>query len=162
MRWPSWSTWRVNAASIPASVSAPVTLTDSHDDPLVRYDATWVAGLDAAQWPPPPRPDVFIPCACSRRAAFRRPARRAERPGPCVTRRVACLDCELVCSWARLDGDAHRTASPLLLRVEDQDRHATRSRSLAGLARASCGRRVEKLDDSRGVPVNTAFIVPAG
>jgi hypothetical protein len=45
----------------PASVAAPVTLTDSHDDPLVRYDALWVAGLDAAQWPPPPRPDVFIP-----------------------------------------------------------------------------------------------------
>ena len=45
----------------PASVAAPVTLTESHDDPIVRYDAIWVAGLDAAQWPAPPRPDVFIP-----------------------------------------------------------------------------------------------------
>ena len=45
----------------PASVEAPVTLTESHDEPLVGYDAIWVAGLDAAQWPPAPRPDVFIP-----------------------------------------------------------------------------------------------------
>ena len=45
----------------PASVEAPVTLTESHDDPVVRYDAIWVAGLDAAQWPSAPRPDVFIP-----------------------------------------------------------------------------------------------------
>ena len=44
-----------------ASVEAPVTLTESHDDPVVRYDGIWVAGLDAAQWPPAPRPDVFIP-----------------------------------------------------------------------------------------------------
>jgi ATP-dependent helicase/nuclease subunit B len=36
----------------PASVEAPVTLTESHDDPVVRYDGIWVAGLDAAQWPP--------------------------------------------------------------------------------------------------------------
>ena len=45
----------------PASVAAPVTLTDSHDVPIVHYDGIWVAGLDAAQWPAPPRPDAFIP-----------------------------------------------------------------------------------------------------
>ncbi|HEU4779041.1 MAG TPA: hypothetical protein VFS58_04085, partial [Steroidobacteraceae bacterium] len=38
-----------------ASIEAPVTLTESHDDPLVSYDGIWVAGLDAAQWPPAPR-----------------------------------------------------------------------------------------------------------
>ncbi len=45
----------------PASVDAPVTVSESHDDPVVSYDAIWVAGLDSAQWPPPPKPDVFIP-----------------------------------------------------------------------------------------------------
>ena len=68
----------------PASVEAPVTLTNSQDDPIVRYDAIWVAGLDAAQWPASARPDVFIPLAMQR--AARIPT--ASAAGQTTSRRV--------------------------------------------------------------------------
>jgi inactivated superfamily I helicase len=100
----------------PASVEAPVTLTDSHDDPLVRYDGIWVAGLDAAQWPPAPRPDVFIPLHLqvaagvpwASAAAQTRAARQSLAAWGSSTQRLHC-------TWARLEGDAHRTLSPLLV-----------------------------------------------
>ena len=148
----------------PASVAAPVTLTDSHDDPLVRYDATWVAGLDAAQWPPPSRPDVFIPLRLQVAAGI--PAASAAGQ---VARARASLAAwraaspELVCSWARLDADAHRTPSPLLQRVEGQEVYSTaRGDLLQSLAARVRMPQLEKIDDSQGVPVDTAFIVPGG
>jgi probable DNA repair protein len=147
----------------PASVAAPVTLTDSHDDPLVRYDAIWVAGLDAAQWPAPPRPDVFIPLRLQVAAGV--PA--ASAAGQAARARASLAawrsaSGELVCSWARLDGDAHRTASPLFQRIEDQDAYGAGGAGLLPLATRLRSAQLETFDDSKGVPVNTAFIVPGG
>jgi probable DNA repair protein len=107
----------------PASVSAPITLTDSHDDPVVRYDAIWVAGLDAAQWPAAPRPDVFIPLRLQVAAGV--PSASARGQAQIARRSLSAWRAatgELVCSWARLEGDAHRAISPLLApmaRTED-------------------------------------------
>jgi probable DNA repair protein len=148
----------------PASVAAPVTLSDSHDDPLVRYDAIWVAGLDAVQWPPPPRPDVFIPLRLQVAAGI--PAASAAGQSARARASLAAwraATSELVCSWARLDGDAHRTPSPLLARIESPAHHAPRHGAvLPPLAEQLRTPQLEKLDDSQGVPVNTAFIVPGG
>jgi len=148
----------------PASVSAPVTLTDSHDHPVVRYDAIWVAGLDAAQWPSPPRPDVFIPLRLQVAAGI--PA--ASAAGEAARARASlgawrAVSSDLVCSWARLDVDAHRTPSPLLLRVEGREEYTTsRGPGVLPLAARLRAPQLESLDDSRGLPVNTAFIVPGG
>lgn len=148
----------------PASVAAPVTLTDSHDHPVVRYDATWVAGLDAAQWPPPPRPDVFIPLRLQVAAGIpaASAAGQAARARASLAAWRACSP-DLVCSWARLDADAHRTPSPLLLRVEEREQY-TKPQDTVMLPLAARLRvpQLEKLDDSQGVAVNTAFIVPGG
>jgi probable DNA repair protein len=148
----------------PASVSAAVTLTDSHDDPLVRYDAIWVAGLDAAQWPPPPRPDVFIPLRLQVAAGI--PAASAAGQSARARASLAAwlgASPELVCSWARLDADAHRTPSPLLLRVEDREAYSTAGHTaVLPLAARLRTPQLEKLDDSRGIPVDTTYIVPGG
>jgi probable DNA repair protein len=148
----------------PASVAAPVTLTDSHDDPLVRYDAIWVAGLDAAQWPPPPRPDVFIPLRLQVAAGI--PAASAAGQSARARASLAAwraAGADLVCSWARLEADAHRTPSPLLLRIEDQSEYSTpRATAMLPLATRLRSAQLEKMDDSKGVPANTAFIVPGG
>ena len=104
-----------------ASVEAPVTLTDSHDDPCVHYDGIWVAGLDAAQWPPPPRPDVFIPLPLQVAAGVPWASAAAQTRGArgSLTAWRASAG-ELVCSWARLEGDAHRSQSPLLAHLPDR------------------------------------------
>jgi probable DNA repair protein len=146
----------------PASVAAPITLTESHDDPVVRYDAIWVAGLDAAQWPPPPRPDVFIPLRLQVAAGIpwasalgqTEAARRSLLAWRAATTR-------LTCSWARLEGDAHRTVSPLLARL-DRQTTATLPRQVVPLALQLRQPGLEPLDDVSGVPIDTSRTVKGG
>src|SRR6185503_310255 len=136
----------------PASVAAPVTLTDSHDDPIVRYDGIWVAGLDAAQWPAPPRPDVFIPLRLQVAAGI--PA--ASAAGQSARARAALAAWRaatdtLVCSWAHLDEDAHRTPSPLLSRLAERtDYVAAETPAAVPLASRLREPRLETLDDVLG------------
>ncbi len=102
----------------PASVAGPITLTDSHDDPLVGYDAIWVAGLDAAQWPAPAQPDAFIPLGAQLAAGL--PWASAAGQSRLASAALAAWRMragELTCSWARLDGDAERSPSPLLSQI---------------------------------------------
>jgi len=145
-----------------ASVEAPVTITESHDDPLVRYDGIWVTGLDAAQWPPAPRPDVFIPLRLqvaagvpwASAAAQTRAARESLAAWRSSTDR-------LVCSWARLEGDAHRSPSPLLTHLRERDEYisgATRVPLATSLHRPD----LETIEDVRGIRVDTARPVAGG
>ena len=145
----------------PASVEAPITLTDSHDHPLVLYDAIWVAGLDAAQWPASPRPDVFIPLRLqvaagvpwASAAAQTRAARESLAAWRSSTGR-------LYCSWARLEGDAHRTMSPLLVHLEGASTH-TLSR-VPPLAAALHRAELETLEAEQGIKVDTRLPVAGG
>jgi len=148
----------------PASVAAPVTLTETHDDPIVRYDGIWVAGLDAEQWPPPPRPDVFIPLRLQVGAGIpsASAAGQSSRARTTLEAWRAATDA-LVCSWARLDGDAHRTASPLLSRLTEQVDYA--AQGLPAAIPLAAGLRLPQLetfDDSRGMAVDTAARVRGG
>lgn len=145
-----------------ASVEAPVTLTESHDDPVVRYDAIWVAGLDAAQWPPAPRPDVFIPLHLqvaagvpwASAAAQTRVARQSLAAWRSSTDR-------LVCSWAQLEGDAHRTPSPLLIHLRERADYVPESR-IVPLAALLHRPELEAIEDEQGVRVDTSRPVTGG
>jgi ATP-dependent helicase/nuclease subunit B len=147
----------------PASVEAPVTLTDSHDDPIVRYDGIWVAGVDAAQWPPAPRPDVFIPLRLQVAAGI--PAASAAGQTQRARRSLAAWRAAtsgLVCSWAELDGDAQRTHSPLLSRLPDLAEYAVEGAAAAPLASRLRAPQLEAIQDVQGVPVDINFIVRGG
>lgn len=146
----------------PASVEAPVTITESHDDPVVRYDGIWVAGLDAAQWPPPPRPDVFIPLALQVAAGM--PSSSAAAQAKAARTSLAAWRAgtdQLVCSWARLEGDAHRSPSPLLTRIPDQESFEIPAR-LISLADAVRVPALEDVEDIHGVPVDKSGPVRGG
>lgn len=146
----------------PASVAAPVTLTDSHDDPVVRYDAIWVAGLDSAQWPAPPRPDVFIPLRLQVAAGI--PSASALGQTQAARRSLSAWRAaagHLTCSWARLEGDAHRSPSPLLTRLDDAST-ASSAKSLATLASQLRRPGLELVEDVGGVRVDTGHIVKGG
>jgi len=99
----------------PASDDVPVTVTAYLDDPIVRYDGIWVAGLTAEAWPQAARADPLIPWPVQQAAAMPMaspagPLRQAEQ----ALRhwRRACG--QLVLSWSRSDGDLPRDPSPLL------------------------------------------------
>ena len=145
-----------------ATVDAPVTLTDSHEDPIVRYDGIWIAGLDAAQWPLPPRPDVFIPLGLQVAAGVPWASAAAQASVAAESlaawRRAAE---RVVCSWARLEGDAHRTMSPLLRRVAEQEAYGS-GEVLVPLAQRLRAAALETLDDVEGVPIDTSARVAGG
>lgn len=144
----------------PESVAAPVTLTESHDDPVVRYDAVWVAGLDASQWPAPPRPDVFIPLRLQLQAGI--PWASALGQTRVAHRSLGAWRSTgaLTCSWARSDGDAHRPISPLLARVEGQK--AGSAITIAPLATHLRHAMLEEVIDVQGSPVDTGQPVAGG
>jgi ATP-dependent helicase/nuclease subunit B len=145
-----------------ASVEAPVTLAESHDDPLVRYDSIWVAGLDAAQWPAAPRPDVFIPLRLQVAAgvpwASAAAQTRAARESLAAWR--ASTD-RLVCSWAALEGDAHRSPSPLLIHVGERVEFIAESKT-PPLAIALYRPDLEAIEDVQGIRVDTSVTVAGG
>jgi probable DNA repair protein len=106
------------AARVPfeaASGDAPVTVTDSIDDPVVGYDGIWVAGLQAEAWPPPARPDPFIPWPLQRTAGMPEATAIAQlaRARHALERWRAASD-ELVLSYARQIEGITTLASPLL------------------------------------------------
>ncbi len=145
-----------------ASVEAPVTLTESQGDPCVHYDGIWVAGLDAAQWPSSPRPDVFIPLHLQVAAnvpwASAAGQTRAARQSLAAWR--ASTD-QLICSWARLEGDAHRTQSPLLARLPERHDYLP-ARPLRTLAAALQRQELESFEDTQGIGVDVGRPVAGG
>jgi probable DNA repair protein len=107
--------WAQRARFEVASGDVAVTVTDSIDEPLVRYDGIWVAGLSADVWPPAASGDAFIPFSIlagsgmsTRSAAGQQQrARGAMQAWESATTTV-------VYSWPRQLDDAELEPSPLL------------------------------------------------
>jgi ATP-dependent helicase/nuclease subunit B len=99
----------------PASDDVPVTVTDSLDDPIVRYDGIWVAGLSAEVWPPAAQPDALLPLMQQRDAGVPEASASGQlqlarqRMGHWQQRSLRC-----VWSWSRSEAELPRDRSPLL------------------------------------------------
>jgi probable DNA repair protein len=99
----------------PASGDAPVIVTPFLEDPIVRYDGVWVAGLDASNWPQPVQPNAFVPAAAQRAVNIPEASvagRAAEAHSLMHAWRSSTE--ELVFSTCRLEEDTELTPSPLL------------------------------------------------
>ena len=85
----------------------------------MEFDALWVCGLDATQWPPHSRPSPFIPMALQREQNM-----PDATPGDTlefsrrVLARLAGSARRCVFSWARFRDDSELTASTLLEEIE--------------------------------------------
>jgi len=80
-----------------------------------RFDRLWICGLDDTAWPPPARPNPFLPGRLRRRLGLPRstPEREAE-VAQRLTAAFAVAADQVVFSHARRDGDAELAVSPLL------------------------------------------------
>jgi ATP-dependent helicase/nuclease subunit B len=99
----------------PASDDVPVTLTASLDDPIVRYDGVWIAGLSAEVWPPAAQPDPLLPQLLQREAGV--PEASADgQLRLAIERMLQWQRCAVQCvySWSRSDAELPRDMSPLL------------------------------------------------
>ena len=99
----------------PASDDVAITVSAALEDPIVRYDGIWVAGLSADAWPAPARPDPLLPLALQYTAGIPeatadgqlRRARQLQQLWQASSERC-------VLSWAASDEDLLRDASALL------------------------------------------------
>jgi ATP-dependent helicase/nuclease subunit B len=147
----------------PATGDAPVTLTASFADPILRYDGIWVSGLHAGAIPQQARFDPFIPAALQRRAAV-----LAADPAALVGQARQAL--ETLCRSSRefiLSAPAHAAdqplaPSPLLAPYAAQSR-ITMVPGHAELPRAiRHSRLMERYLDEPGAPWPEGLPLPAG
>jgi probable DNA repair protein len=99
----------------PAVEDALVTITPQLIDPVVTYDAIWVAGLTADCLPAPVQPDPYLPLAAQRAArvaAASAPGRLREAHALLAAWRAASAD--LTVSTPARSGDLALLPSPLL------------------------------------------------
>ena len=109
----------------PASDDVAVTVTASLDDPLVRYDGIWIAGLSAEVWPPAAQPDPLLPQLLQRQGGL--PEASADGQLRLALERMRQWQrCAVHCvySWPRSDAELPRDRSPLL-RAPAADQAAT-------------------------------------
>jgi len=99
----------------PADDDAVVTIAPVLVDPVVQYDAIWVAGLHAEAFPQPVQPDPFLPLASQLAAGIpaASPAGRLEEAEALMKAWRAAAD-ELVLSCAARSEDLQLLPSPLL------------------------------------------------
>jgi ATP-dependent helicase/nuclease subunit B len=99
----------------PASDDVPVTVSSSLDDPIVRYDGIWVAGLSAEAWPQAACPDPLIPTALQEASGMQLASATGQlQLANESLRRWRQATAHLVLSCARSDGELPLAPSPLL------------------------------------------------
>jgi ATP-dependent helicase/nuclease subunit B len=105
-----------NAESFaPEGVDQAVTIIDADSIAGMQFDALWVMGLHAGEWPPAPEPDPFLPIELQREYAL--PDASAEL---CLhlarhkLQRLVNAAKQVVLSWPEHDDDAELRPSPLL------------------------------------------------
>ena len=99
----------------PESGEPAVFVLDSYEDPGVRFDSLWIAGLTAAAWPRPVAIDPLLPIEIQRHLGM-----------PCATAADCVVEARsiiaswraqanaLVLSWPRRENDTDVDATPLL------------------------------------------------
>jgi ATP-dependent helicase/nuclease subunit B len=99
----------------PETADAPVTIIDPDTVAGMRFDAVWVLGLHANEWPAAPDPDAFIPIELQRKHGI--PEAIAESclaAAQTKLQRLATSATDVVLSWPERDDDAELRPSPLL------------------------------------------------
>ncbi|HEX4025151.1 MAG TPA: PD-(D/E)XK nuclease family protein [Steroidobacteraceae bacterium] len=100
----------------PATDDVAVTVTGRLDDPIVRYDGVWVAGLSADTWPPAARPDPLIPPPLQWGAGMPGVSAAGQlQRARLLQRQWLRAGAHCVLSWCASEQDLPADASPLLL-----------------------------------------------
>lgn len=147
----------------PADSDAVVTISPVLADPVVVYDAIWVASLHAEAFPQPVQPDPFIPLQAQIAAGVPSASasgRLLEARALLASWRMATR--ELVLSAPARGGDLELLPSPLLGPWLPRSPAADFFQASWLAYRLHRDDRLEAVDDSVGVPWPTGQPLPAG
>lgn len=145
----------------PESPEVPVQVLGVLEANALEFDRMFVTGLTGETWPPPPRPNPFLPLALQR--ALNVPhatgewqleyARRA-------TRLWLGSAPEIRCSWPRRDGDRELQASSVLRDIPEAQPDARERALLREAIHAS--RALENIADFTAPALPAGIEVPGG
>lgn len=94
---------------------APIQIMDVLEADGLRFDALWIAGMNANAWPEAPRPNPFLPGSVQRAAALPHSSPDRELAyARRVTSRLLSSAPDVVCSFARFSGEEALRVSPLI------------------------------------------------
>jgi probable DNA repair protein len=147
----------------PADSDAVVTISPTLADPVVLYDAIWVAGLHAEVFPQPVQPDPFLPLSAQIAAGLANASatgRLSEARSLLESWRIAAP--ELVLSAPARAGDLELLPSPLLAQWLGAPEAAHADPPLWLPYRMHRSDRLEAIEDSVGVPWPAGQPLPSG
>lgn len=99
----------------PSNGNPPVEIMDFPEAEGAQFDAVWLAGLHAAAWPQPARPNPFLPIAVQRNAEMPHSSVEWELAhAKRAMQRLLTSSKEVVCSYPRMSGEEPLRASPLI------------------------------------------------
>jgi probable DNA repair protein len=106
----------------PENEDEPVQLMGMLEAAGSRFDALWIGGLHDGAWPPPSRPNPFLPLSMQRKAGM--PNSSVEQQfafAKRVTSRLWISAGEVICSWPMRSGEEALRPSPLLSDMADAE-----------------------------------------
>lgn len=143
----------------PESVAGAVTVIDAATSAGMRFDALWVAGLDAERLPPSINPDTLIPIELQREAGIPEatPAGVLDQAAIQVRRWLHSTN-QLVLSWPKREGDAELQLSPLVAQLGIEPRSTSTQRIAASLSELLFEARpaLEELQDDKAPSLASA------
>ena len=132
----------------PESGEAPVQIMGMLEAAGERFDFMWIMGMDADSWPPPPRPNPFLPVGVQKKynVPHASPERELAYARQVIRRLVHSADRVMVSSPEK-DKDAVRIPSPLIAGLAKMPADPEPSRWWAGALDAAV---FEQMTDSCG------------
>jgi probable DNA repair protein len=138
----------------PQELRAPLLVIDAETSAGMRFDALWVCGLDASNWPEPGAPDPFLPRHLQLRHGLPRAsaALAAEESRRRFERLLASAP-EVILSVPEVERDAPLLPSPLLAGIADLGHLARWSEPRVAVAAYTGRPPLEVVNDHRMPPV---------
>lgn len=106
----------------PQTTDAPIQILGLLEALDLSFDHMWIMGLDDAAWPPPARPNPFIPFSLQKK--LRMPHADAERELAYATQLMQQLQHNtqhLICSYAKKNAGTEQQPSPLITHFPEID-----------------------------------------
>jgi probable DNA repair protein len=147
----------------PQELRAPLLVIDAETSGGMNFDALWVCGLDASNWPQPSAPDPFLPRHLQVRHGLpRASAAIAAEESRHLFQRLLASAPEVVLSVPELERDAPLLPSPLLAGIAELGEPAIWSEPRVAVAAFAARPSPEIVGDHRMPPVTGAAVERGG